>query len=45
MAIGTEIKGPAIVEEPTTTIVVGPGMSGQLTQAGNYIFTLGEKHG
>jgi N-methylhydantoinase A len=36
-----EIAGPAIVEEPTTTIVVPPGSVGRLTAAGNYIFEIG----
>jgi len=35
--IGAEIAGPAIIEEPTTTIVVYPGMSARLSAAGDYI--------
>jgi N-methylhydantoinase A len=34
---GAVIAGPAIVEEPTTTIVVYPGLSARLSAAGNYI--------
>jgi N-methylhydantoinase A len=34
---GAEISGPAIIEEPTTTIVVYPGMSARLSAAGDYI--------
>jgi N-methylhydantoinase A len=34
---GAEIAGPAIIEEPTTTIVVYPGLSASLSAAGNYI--------
>jgi N-methylhydantoinase A len=34
---GARIKGPAIIEEPTTTIVVYPGMSARLTPSLNYI--------
>lgn len=35
--IGMVIDGPAIVEEPTTTLVVYPGMSAEISGAGNYI--------
>jgi len=34
---GADIAGPAIIEEPTTTIVVPPGFSARLSPAGNYI--------
>jgi N-methylhydantoinase A len=34
---GASITGPAIIEEPTTTIVVPPGFSARLSAAGNYI--------
>ena len=34
---GARIEGPAIIEEPTTTIVVYPGLSAELSAAGNYI--------
>lgn len=34
---GADISGPAIIEEPTTTIVVYPGMSATLSAAGDYI--------
>ena len=34
---GAQIAGPAIIEEPTTTIVVYPGLSATLSAAGNYI--------
>lgn len=37
LQVGMKIKGPAIVEEPTTTLVVYPGMSAQISGAGNYI--------
>jgi N-methylhydantoinase A len=39
-----EIGGPAIIEEPNTTIVIPPGIAGHLTNAGNYVFTLGGKN-
>ncbi len=34
---GAFVEGPAIIEEPTTTIVVYPGMSARLSAAGAYI--------
>ncbi len=34
---GAKICGPAIIEEPTTTIVVYPGMAAEVSAAGNYI--------
>ena len=34
---GLTIPGPAIVEEPTTTLVVFPGMSARVSGAGNYV--------
>ena len=37
LAPGAEVAGPAIIEEPTTTIVVYPGMSARLSAAGDYI--------
>ncbi|MDF1735136.1 MAG: hydantoinase/oxoprolinase family protein [Minwuia sp.] len=33
---GNRISGPAIIEEPTTTLVVYPGMSATVSAAGNY---------
>ncbi len=38
---GARIAGPAIIEEPTTTIVVTPGLSADLSAAGNYILRCG----
>ncbi len=34
---GALIIGPAIIEEPTTTLVVNPGMSARLSGADNYL--------
>lgn len=34
---GAQIAGPAIIEEPTTTIVVYPSLRAELSAAGNYI--------
>ena len=39
LRLGADIEGPAIIEEPTTTIVVYPGLSARLSVAGNYILT------
>ncbi len=43
LPFGAEIAGPAIIEEPTTTIVVDPGMTGRLSATGNYVFNFGAK--
>ena len=40
LAVGTRIAGPAILREPTTTIVVYPGSSAVVTQLGNYLLEL-----
>lgn len=37
LAPGAEIEGPAIVEEPTTTLVIPPKMRAHLSAAGTYI--------
>jgi N-methylhydantoinase A len=36
IAPGLQVRGPAIIEEPTTTLVVFPGMSATMSAAGNY---------
>lgn len=41
LKLGMKIEGPAIVEEPTTTLVVYPGMSARISGAGNYILDTG----
>jgi N-methylhydantoinase A len=38
---GTKIKGPAVIEEPTTTVVVYPGMTATVTSFKNYLIDLG----
>jgi N-methylhydantoinase A len=38
---GTEIAGPAIVREPTTTVVVPPGARVTVTPLGNYLLQVG----
>ncbi len=35
--VGTTVQGPAIIEEPTTTLVIFPGMSAQISPSRNYI--------
>ncbi len=37
LVAGATVTGPAIIEEPTTTIVVYPGMHASLSAAGDYI--------
>lgn len=37
---GAIIEGPAIVEEPTTTLVIYPGMNARVTAAGNYLLNV-----
>ena len=34
---GAEIEGPAVIREPTTTVVVYPGSRAVVTEAGNYL--------
>jgi N-methylhydantoinase A len=34
---GSVVHGPAIIEEPTTTLVIYPGMSARVSGAGNYL--------
>jgi len=40
---GAHISGPAIIEEPTTTLVVYPGMSARLSNADNYLLETGNR--
>ena len=37
---GTTIAGPAVIHEPTTTIVVYPGSAALVTELGNYVLEL-----
>lgn len=39
LPVGTEIPGPAVVREPTTTIVVYPEHTLKVTDKGNYLLT------
>lgn len=34
---GTYVPGPAVIEEPTTTLVVFPGMAAHVSRTGNYL--------
>lgn len=36
---GARVEGPAIIEEPTTTIVVYPGWDAELTENGTYVLS------
>jgi N-methylhydantoinase A len=40
---GQSVKGPAIIEEPFTTIVIPPGWTAKLDRRGNYVATKGGK--
>jgi N-methylhydantoinase A len=42
LAAGARIDGPAIVREPTTTVVVYPGSSALVTPLGNYVLEVAE---
>jgi N-methylhydantoinase A len=41
LAPGTVISGPAIIREPTTTVVVYPGSTATVTPLGNYLLEIG----
>lgn len=36
---GMSMRGPRIIEEPTTTVVVFPGMSASVTANGHYLLS------
>ncbi len=38
---GSRIEGPAVIREPTTTVVVYPGSSATVTELGNYLLEVG----
>ena len=38
------LKGPAIVEEDTMTVVIGPYNSGKVDAFGNYLIDLHHEH-
>ncbi len=41
LSVGSRIPGPAVIEEPTTTIVVYPGMTAIVTSHRNYLIETG----
>lgn len=41
LAPGTLVSGPAIIREPTTTVVVYPGSTATVTSLGNYLLHIG----
>ncbi len=43
LAPGTEIAGPAIIEEETTTLVIHPGARARISEGGRYLLTPGEE--
>ncbi|WP_053385984.1 hydantoinase/oxoprolinase family protein [Leucobacter japonicus] len=42
LGLGAHISGPAIIEEPTTTLVIYPGMAAQVSGTGNYLLQIEE---
>jgi N-methylhydantoinase A len=40
LPVGARVDGPAIIREPTTTIVVYPGSAAMVTPLGNYVLEL-----
>lgn len=43
LGAGVLIEGPAIVEEPTTTLVIYPGMSARISESGNYLLQINKE--
>lgn len=43
LGAGASVKGPAIIEEVTTTIVIEPGWTARLDASGSYLITSGRK--
>jgi N-methylhydantoinase A len=43
LGAGARIKGPAVIEEVTTTIVVEPGWTARLDESGSYLITRDRK--
>lgn len=43
LGAGATVKGPAIIEEVTTTIVVEPGWTAKLDASGSYLITSGRR--
>ena len=45
LGAGATIKGPAVIEEVTTTIVIEPGWTARLDESGSYLITRDRKGG
>jgi N-methylhydantoinase A len=45
LGVGATIKGPAVIEEITTTIVLEPGWTARLDASGSYLITRDRKKG
>ena len=45
LGVGATIKGPAVIEEVTTTIVLEPGWTARLDASGSYLITRDRKKG
>ena len=45
LGVGASIKGPAVIEEVTTTIVLEPGWTARLDASGSYLITRDRKKG
>jgi N-methylhydantoinase A len=43
LGVGAAIKGPAVIEEVTTTIVIEPGWTARLDASGSYLITRDRK--
>ena len=43
LAAGTEIVGPAVIEEPNSTILVGCGDHAVVTESGHILITLADR--
>jgi N-methylhydantoinase A len=43
LAVGTEVVGPAVIEEPNSTTLVGPGDRAVVDKSGDIIITLAER--
>jgi N-methylhydantoinase A len=44
LAPGARVEGPALIREPTTTVVVYPGAVATMTPLGNYLLDVTDRH-
>ena len=42
LRVGDELRGPAVVEEEGSTLVVGPGGRTRVAASGNIVLTVGD---